>query len=104
MSEQNQTGTRQSIGGSLTDVAKHFRKRLRHEGISARCKSYVSCGSQWIQVSQPESLETSFTDEQQKTIRLIALACHLTRARGLPIDLNRMTDTKSATFQYGAQS
>ncbi len=85
---------------TLQETAKHFRNRLRHEGINAKCKCYTSCGVQWIQVNVP-SFDAEFSEEQQRTIRLIAKVNKLTRARGMEIDLEQMTDSKVATFAYG---
>lgn len=96
--QNNKATCSEETSASLTEVAKHFRKRLRKNGVAARCKSYVSCGKQYIRVSQPESPETSFTDEQQREILLIAYGCRLVRADYQPLDLDARTYGKEATF------
>lgn len=83
---------------TAANVAKHFRKRLAHEGIKARCKSYTSCGSDWVRVSLSAADAPPFTNAEQVIIRTIAQACYLTRARGLPIVLDQMTDSREAVF------
>ena len=83
---------------TIQETAKHFRHRLSVAGIKAKCQ----IDTRWNMVRIfPPTLDASFSDDHQRTIRLIAKCSHLTRVRGLPIDLEQMTDSKVAVFAYG---
>lgn len=83
---------------TLQETAKHFRKRLSHEGIKARCQ----IDARWNMIRiYPPTFDASFSETEQRTIRLIAQCSHLTRSRGMAIDLEQMTDSKEAVFAYG---
>lgn len=79
------------------EMTAHLRKRIRVAGIQARVSFYESCGSMCIKVT-PASVAARFSDEQQRMIRLIAQVNGLTKARGLAIDLDRMTDDCGTVF------
>src|SRR5574338_674426 len=79
-----------------TEWAAHFRKRLKHEGIKAKCR----CDPHWnfIYINVPQ-FGSEFTEHEQRTIRLIAHANRFTMARGQPIDIERMTNPHTFTFE-----
>lgn len=79
------------------ELAKHFRNRLRHEGIKARCDMMVSCGSKALRVFVP-AFDATFSEDEQRVIRTIAKANGLTLVRGMEIDIERMTDPQSMHF------
>lgn len=85
---------------TLKSLTKHVRGRIRHEGIKARVRmSLAGCKS--IQVDVPE-FGLEFTPEQQRKIRIIAQVNRLTWARGLPIDIEQMTNP--AHFEFWADA
>jgi hypothetical protein len=79
------------------ELTKHFRKRLKHEGIKARCSTYEACGIHWIRISPPEA-RALFSESEERTIRLIAIANKLTLTYGAPIILEQMTNSVGAQF------
>jgi hypothetical protein len=82
------------------EMTAHFRNRLKVAGIKARCKMLTYCGEQVIAVAVPTPAGR-FTDAEQRVIRTIAQVNGLTRAQGLPIDIERMTDSQEARFYMG---
>ena len=80
------------------DLAKHLRGRIKAEGIPAGCRMVEYCGRQVISIYPRGGVDATFSDEQQRTVRLIAQVNGLTRAEGMPIDLERMTDTHGGRF------
>lgn len=81
------------------EITKHFRNRLRHEGIVARCSLYTGCGVRCIRISPP-SAEARFNESEERTIRMIAKAVHLTHAHGSEIDVERMTGSVGEVFEF----
>lgn len=79
----------------LTQMAAHIRKRVKYEGIKARVR--VAPGGGFIQVF-PVTYDAVFSEADQRTIRHIAQCNRLTKPRGEPIDLERMTDFHGASF------
>lgn len=79
-----------------TDVAKTFRAELKTVGIKARCR-VVPGTRNAVQIFVPE-YGLRFTDDEQRTIRTMAVNLGLTRVRGLPIDVERMTDPHEMNF------
>ena len=75
----------------------HIRRRIQQAGIKARCRYLISNGDVVVQVNVP-SYEAEFSEEEQKTIRRIALVNHMTWVRGEPIDEDRMTNPKEFNF------
>ena len=84
------------------ETAKHFRNRLKHCGINAKCSIYTACGTRWIRVITPE-YGAYFNANQLFTIGLIAQACKLTGARRSEIDMDvlvQMTKRDQFDFEY----
>lgn len=73
------------------EMVRHIRRRIQVAGIPARVRGQVSCGDEVVQVNTPDP-DQRFTDDQQRTIRSIAVANRLTWVRGLPIDVEQMTN------------
>jgi hypothetical protein len=80
------------------EIAKHFRNRLKHEGIAAKCRMTEACGVKGINIEVP-SYEACFTPEQQTIICRIATVNKLTSARGSLI-VDNGTKTKRAYFEF----
>jgi hypothetical protein len=83
------------------EMTKHLRNRLKVAGIKARVAMCDSCGQPIIKV-HPVSAEARFSDDEQRTIRHIAECNKLTRARGMEIDVERMTDPFGMRFEFRA--
>lgn len=81
------------------EMTAHIRKRIKVAGIKARVRLYEACGARWIQVNVPE-YDVDFTEEEQRTIRQIAVTNRLTWARGMEIDVEQMTNPKTFDFEY----
>ena len=81
-------------------LTAHVRRRLKAEGIKARCAMQAYCGQRVISIV-PSTPDARFTDDEQRIIRTIADVNRLTGPRGLPIDLERMTDGPGAKFYLG---
>lgn len=79
------------------EVVKHIRKRIRIASIAARCRGFVSCGVQFIQVNVPKA-DVEFSEAEQLEIRWIAKVNHLTFSRGMEINVNQMTNPKVFDF------
>lgn len=84
---------------SHKEMTAHIRGRIKHEGIQARVRLYESCGSLFIQVFGT-TYEQDFTDDEQGTIRTIAVVNSLTWVQGMPIDIEQMTNPKQFNFQF----
>lgn len=84
------------------ELTAHIRQRIAHAGIKARCKMQDSCGQKVISVDVP-SFDAVFSESEQRTIRVIAIANRLTFAQGMAIDEFRMTNPKEFKFYLPAQ-
>jgi len=81
---------------TATEVAKDIRTELKAAGIKASCR--VQPGTRnVVQISVPK-YGLRFTDDEQRTIRTMAVERGLTWVRGLPIDVDRMTDPHEMNF------
>lgn len=81
---------------TVTEVAKLIRAELKTAGIKARCR--VAPGAtDSIQVFVPK-FDARFAEDEQRAIRTMAVGHGLTWVRGLPIDVDRMTDPSEMTF------
>lgn len=74
---------------SHKDMTKHFRGRLKHAKIKARCNKEVTCGVQVIRISAPQH-DVVFSNQETIRIYEIAMANKLTGSRGS--DLAEMRD------------
>jgi hypothetical protein len=81
---------------SKAHCAKHFRHLLKREGIKARCRAIPGSGNA-IQIF-PVAYGLEFDETTQRTIRTLATYNKLTCVRGLPIDIERMTDPHGMEF------
>lgn len=81
------------------EMTAHLRKRIAVAGIQARVRMQESCGCLVIQVFVP-AYEINFTEDEQRTIRQIAVVNGLTWVQGVPIDVERMTDPKQFDFYF----
>lgn len=92
--QRQQTGRGQMNHRELT---QHIRGRIKAAGIKARVNMDVCCGSKKIivYVTEPRAV---FTDEEQRTIRLIAQCNRLTWVRGMQIDIEQMTNPQQFNF------
>lgn len=84
---------------SHKEIVMHIRKRIKREKINAHCSKYESCGYLWVKISGATP-EQRFTETEQKTLRTIAKTNGLTRAQGMEIDLERMTDPQQITLLF----
>lgn len=80
------------------EMTKHIRTVLSVEGITARVR-LIPGGKKGMQVF-PTSYEAKFSEEEQKKIRTIAKANHLTLVRGIEIVIDRMTDPNGMEFYF----
>lgn len=88
--------TTTSTPATATQMAKHFRSRLKAAGIKASCR--VAPGSKnCVQISPP-AYGIEFTEAEQREIRIIAKVNGMTRSRGMEIDIEQMTDSVEALF------
>lgn len=88
------------MGMKLKEMAKHFRNRLRHEGIPAKCHISVN-GIEVCTVTY----ESRWTSDQIRLIAHIAKCNGMTLVRGLPIDVDlcgRLTEKNDFHFYMGA--
>ena len=81
---------------SATHLASHFRHLLKRDGIKARCR--VAPGSSKAIQVFPIAYGVEFDEQTQRHIRFIAECNKLTLVRGLPIDVDRMTDPHGMEF------
>lgn len=79
---------------NATQCAAHFRHLLKRDGIKARCRT-VSSGA--VQIF-PVAHGLEFDEDTQRHIRTLAVHNQLTLVRGLPIDVDRMTDSYGMEF------
>jgi hypothetical protein len=77
-------------------VAATIRHQLKALGIVAKVR--MTPGStDSVQVNAP-TFDTRFTEDEQRAIRTTGRDLGLTWVRGLPIDVERMTDPHGCTF------
>lgn len=93
----SQTMTTNQPPLSLVEMAKHIRKRIKAAGIKARVRKFDDNGC--IQVNAPV-YGVEFTEDEQREIRHIAKCNRLTLVRGLPIDVEQMTNPEAFNFYY----
>lgn len=79
------------------ELTAHIRNRIKAAGIKAKCKMQEYNGCQVISIDVPE-YNAEFSEEEQRQIRLIAKCNKLTFARGMEIDMERMTNPKEFKF------
>lgn len=81
------------------EAAASFRRQLKEAGIKTHCRTFPAdtLGPASVRISVP-AFEIQFSEEEQRTIRQIALNMGLTLVRGLPIDVGRMTDPREMLF------
>jgi len=78
------------------EMVRHIRGRIKHMGIRARVRQVP--GSKFgIQVFTTGP-RIEFTESEQRAIRELAVINGLTAIRGLPIDIERMTDPFGMNF------
>ncbi len=82
---------------TLKEMTANLRKRFKREKIKARVRMSPGASDPCIQVFgvTPEYV---FSEHEQRTIRFIANCNRLTRPRGEPIDIERMTDPQHFHF------
>jgi hypothetical protein len=80
---------------ALTDLTKHLRNRIKAAGIKALVHKSKSGNA--IHVWVP-NYDVDFSEDQQRTIRQIAVVNRLSWVRGLPIDVEQMTNPKNFVF------
>jgi len=81
----------------INELTKHIRRRIKASGIRALCRHTKTCGSEFIRIDVP-SCGTSFTESEQREIKLIAKVNKLTLAKGMEIDIEQMTNPKQFVF------
>lgn len=81
------------------EMTKHIRTRIHKSGIQAKCSMTISCGQPIIRVNVTGP-DVEWTDVEQKEIRIIAKANHLSMARGGEIDIERMTNPQEFWFEF----
>ena len=79
------------------ETAQTIREQLKAANVKAGCRVAPGKRKDCVQVYVPE-FTVSFTDDEQRTIRTIAVELGLTWVRGLPIDVDRMTDPFQMNF------
>lgn len=79
------------------EMTAHIRSRIKAAGIKAKVRMINSCGHEYIQVNTP-TFESRFNEDEQRSVRLIAIVNKLTLVRGLPIVLEQMTDANGFEF------
>lgn len=85
-----------------TEAVKAMTKHLRHRIRVAGIKASVRMGARnEIRVESPE-YGVEFTEDEQRRIRLMARTNGLTHARGLPIDIEQMTNPFDFSFYTAA--
>jgi len=84
---------------SHKEMTSHIRTRVAASGIKARVMMRNYCGVRGIAVVTP-AYEIQFTESEQREIRLIAKVNGLTRARGMEIDIELMTDPTQVNFEF----
>lgn len=82
-------------------MTAHIRNRIAHAGIKAKCKMQETCGCKVIAVDVP-AYGVSFTEAEQRAIRVIAIANKLTWVQGQPIDEFQMTNPHEFKFYLPA--
>ena len=85
------------------DITGHIRSRVKIAGIKARVTMSDACGQPVVHVFTIGP-DVSFTEAEQREIRHIAKCCKLTKAKGLEIDVERMTDPHGMRFEYHAEA
>lgn len=83
------------------EMVRHLRHRIKVAGIQARVRGFVSCGDEVVQVNTTHP-DRQFTDDEQRTIRTIGDANRLTWVRGMPIDVEQMTNPYDFNFYMPA--
>jgi hypothetical protein len=81
---------------SAPHLAAHFRHLLKRDGIKARCR--VTPGSSKSIRIHPVAYGIEFDENTQRDIRTLAVHNRLTSVRGLPIDVERMTNPHGMEF------
>jgi hypothetical protein len=81
---------------TATELAKSLRAQLKTAGINARCR--VAPGSRDIGEVFVPQFSMTFTDHEQRSIRTIAVEHGLTWVRGLPINVDQMTNPHDMNF------
>ena len=81
------------------EMTSHIRARVAASGIKARVMMRNYCGVRGIAVVVP-AYEIEFTESEQREIRLIAKVNGLTHARGMEIDIERMTHPMQHNFEF----
>jgi hypothetical protein len=84
---------------SHKEMTKHIRNRVAASGIKARVMMRNYCCVHGITVVT-RAYDIEISESEQREIRLIAKANKLTGARGMEIDLDRMTDPMQHNFEY----
>lgn len=82
---------------NATETAKAIREQLKAAGIKAGCRLAPNKRRDCVQVYVPKYGMT-FTDDEQRAIRTIAVNLGLTWVRGMPINVDRMTDPHQMNF------
>lgn len=75
-------------------MTAHIRSRIKAAGIKARVRFWPNGQIQVFGVTA----QASFTEEEQREIRLIASVNRLTWVRGMAIDLEQMTNPHGFNF------
>lgn len=85
-----------------TLMTKHLRHIIKRDGIKARVRKLANSRN-GIQIF-PIAHDVRFTEDEQHQIRHMAKVNGLTLVRGLPIDVERMTDAKRAGIVGGVNT
>lgn len=79
------------------ETAQTIREQLKAADVKARCRVAPGERKDCVQVISP-AYNAPFSDDDQRTIRTIAVGLGLTWVRGLPINVDRMTDPDQMNF------
>ena len=84
---------------SHKEITKHFRNRLKINGVKARVRMLNTCGDKVIQVNATE-YGKEFTEDEQRIVRQTAVNNGFTLVNGLPIDVEQMTNPYDFNSRY----
>jgi len=82
---------------TLRQFTAHMRNRIKVAGIKAHVRGQVICGDERVYVSSV-AYDIAFTEDEQRTIRSIAVANGCTLVQGMPIVIEQMTNPHDFFF------
>jgi hypothetical protein len=86
------------------EITKHIRGRLKAHKVPARVKMNDFCGKTVVTIVTP-TYDFRWTPEQLREIGICAQVNKLTRAQGMPIDLDvlvQLTGLNQINFEFHA--